>query len=123
MVLRMAAAVRTGRGRRVATAAGVELIGVWGFIGVRGLDLMQAVVALSTGGLAWTTRPPLALTVFVVVCLESGALAVWLVRRRSLRPLRWPVWADLGVGMLAILSALWWTAPDQRISVWTMWAY
>lgn len=105
------------------TRAGVEMTIVWGFVGVRVFDLAQAVVAMSTGSLRKSTAPGINLTVFCLVLIESLVLCLWLVRRRSVLPLRWPVAVDFGVALLVLCSSLIYVAPEDRTNVWLMWSY
>lgn len=96
---------------------------VWGFTGIRAFDLVQATVAMSSGSLEKSTAPGINLAVFCFVLVESLALCSWLVRRRSMRPLRWPVVADFVVALLVLLSSLLYAAPEDRTNVWVMWSY
>lgn len=109
--------------RPADTRPGVEMTVVWGFTGIRAFDLVQAAVAMSSGSLEKSTAPGINLTVFCLVLAESLALCTWLVRRRSVRPLRWPVATDFGVALLVLFSALLYAAPEDRTNVWVMWSY
>lgn len=96
---------------------------VWGFVGVRAFDLAQAAVAMSSGSLRKSTAPVINLAVFCLVLIESLTLCLWLVRRRSVRPVQWPVAVDFGVVLLVLCSSLIYVAPDDRTNVWVMWSY
>lgn len=105
------------------TRAGVEMLVVLGFVGIRCFDLVQAIVAMSMGSLRESTAAGVDLGVFSLVLVESLVLSLWLVRRRSALPLRWPIVVDFVIVLLALGAAVIYTAPEARTNVWAMWSY
>lgn len=124
MVFHMADGVTSPSVSHLAdTRAGVEMTIIWGFAGIRTFDLAQAVVATSSGSLRTSTAPGVDLTVLCLVLIESLTLCTWLARRRSVRPLQWPVAADFAASLLVLCSSLIYVAPEDRTNVWVMWSY
>ena len=106
-----------------ATRPGVEMTVVRGFIALRTFDLAQAVVAVSTGSLANSTNRWLDVALLVTVFIESVLVGGWLLRRRSIQPLRWPIAADFVLAAAAIGLSVLYTSPADRVGVWSMWGY
>lgn len=110
--------------KRLSTARqGVEFTVVRGFLALRGFDLVQAAVAVGTGSLTTSTNPVLDGTMLALTLVESVLISGWLVRRRAVLPLRWPIVADLALSLAAIIASSRYLNPGDRTGVWTMWAY
>jgi hypothetical protein len=107
----------------VHTRAGVESVLVRGFLLVRTFDLLQALVAVATGGLARSTNATLDAGLLTVTVAETALLGRWLTKRRSVWPSAWPVLADIGLALMILGLSVAYVAPEARVSVWTMWAY
>lgn len=101
----------------------MELAVVWAFLGVRGLVLVQAAVAVAAGGFGRSTSPALDAVLLGAVAAESLLLGRWLVRRRSMLPLRWPAAADFALSVLVLAAAPAYLPAAGRIDSWTIWAY
>ena len=101
----------------------VEFTLVWAFLGLRAFDLGQAVIALASGSLSKSIAPGLDAGLLAVVVAESLLVGLWLFRRRSLLPYRWPAAADLVLSLLVVASVPVYLSPAARLDVWTMWAY
>lgn len=112
-----------GTGRQIAARPGVEMAIVLAFLGIRGLVLAQVTIAVATGSLGRSSNPPLDGALLCAVTAESVLLGRWLLRHRSVLPLRWPVVADFVLAVL-ILALAWVYLPAVgRIDAWTIWAY
>jgi hypothetical protein len=77
-----------GGGRPASARPGVELAVVWAFLGIRGIVLAQAAVAVATGSLRRASNPALDAALLTAVAAESLLLGRWLIRRRSMLPVR-----------------------------------
>lgn len=96
---------------------------VWAFLGVRGIVLAQAAVAVATGSLRRASNPPLDAALLIAVAAESLLLGRWLIWRRSMLPVRWPVAADFVLSVLVLALAPAYLPAAGRIDSWTIWAY
>jgi signal transduction histidine kinase len=112
-----------GTGRPAAARPGVELAVVWAFLGIRGFVLVQAAVAVAAGSLSRSSSPPLDAALLSAVAGESLLLGRWLIQRRSVLPLRWPVAADFALSVLVLALAPVYLSAAGRIDSWTIWAY
>jgi signal transduction histidine kinase len=101
----------------------VELAIVLAFVGIRGIVLAQAAVAVAAGSLNRSSNPPLDAALLCAVLAESLLLGWWLVRRKSVLPLRWPVAADFVLSVLILALAPAYLPATGRIDSWTIWAY
>jgi len=101
----------------------VELALVWAFLGIRGIVLAQAAVAVAAGSLSRSSDPRLDAVLLGAVAAESLLLGQWLIRRRSMLPLRWPVAVDFALSVLVLALAPAYLPADGRIDSWTIWAY
>ena len=96
---------------------------VWAFLGIRGLVLAQAVVTVAAGSLGRSSSPALDGALLGAMAAESLLLGRWLVRRRSVLPLRWPAVADFALSVLILALAPAYLPAAGRIDSWTIWAY
>ena len=112
-----------GTGRLSAARPGVELALVWAFLGIRGIVLGQAAVAVAAGSVSRSSNPPLDAALLGAVAAESVLLGRWFVHRRSMLPLRWPVVADFVLSVLVLALAPAYLPAAGRIDAWTIWAY
>jgi signal transduction histidine kinase len=112
-----------GSGRAAATRPGVELALVWAFVGIRGFVLAQTAVAVAAGSLASSSNSRLDAVLLGAVAAESLLVGWWLVRRRSMLPLRWPVAADFALSVLVLALAPAYIPAAGRINGWAIWAY
>jgi len=110
-------------GRPAATRPGVELAMVRAFLGIRMFVLGQAAVAVAAGSLGRSENPPLDGVLLGAMAVESLLLGIWLTRRRSVLPFRWPAAADIGLSVLVLALAPAYIAPAARVDTWTIWAY
>lgn len=113
----------TGSSRPAATRPRVELTVVWAFLGIRGIVLVQAAVAVAAGNLSRSSNPPLDSALLGAVAAESLLVGWWLVRRRSMLPLRWPIVADFMLSVLVLALVPAYLPAAGRIDAWTIWAY
>jgi signal transduction histidine kinase len=112
-----------GSGRPAAARPGVELALVWAFLGIRAFVLGQAAVAVAAGSFSRSDNRPLDAMLLGAVAVESLLLGRWLVRRRSMLPLRWPVVADFALSALVLALVPAYIPVEGRIVGWTIWAY
>lgn len=105
------------------TRAGVEMTVVWAFVGIRGLDLIQCAVSLTTGSLTQSTNRVLDLTIVALVFVESALLFRWLIKRRSVLPARWPLALDFALALVSLGTSAVFVPADARSGQWTMWAF
>ncbi len=96
---------------------------VWAFLGIRAFVLIQAAVAVAAGSLSRSDNQPLDAALLGLVAIESLLLGRWLVQRRSLLPLRWPVAADITLSVLVLALAPAYVPAAGRVDSWTFWAY
>jgi signal transduction histidine kinase len=96
---------------------------VWAFLGVRGIVLAQAAVAVAAGSLRRASNTPLDAALLTAVAAESLLLGRWLIWRRSMLPVRWPVAADFVLSVLVLALAPAYLPAAGRIDSWTIWAY
>jgi signal transduction histidine kinase len=101
----------------------VELAVVWAFLGIRAIVLGQAAVAVAAGSVSRSSNPPLDAALLSTVAAESLLLGRWLIKRRSMLPLRWPVAADIALSVLVLALAPEYLSAASRIDSWTIWAY
>ena len=101
----------------------MELTVVRAFLGIRGIVLAQAAVAVAAGSVSRSSSPPLDATLLSTVAAESLLLGRWLIQRRSMLPLRWPVAADFVLSVLVLALAPAYLSAGDRIDSWTIWAY
>lgn len=101
----------------------MELTVVWAFLGIRGVVLVQAAVAVVAGSLGRSSSPALDAVLLGAVAAESLLLGRWLVRRRSVLPLRWPAGADFALSVLVLALVPAYLPAAMRIDSWTIWAY
>ena len=119
----MDASESAGGGGTAATRPGVEMALVWAFLGIRAFVLIQAAVAVAAGSLSRSDDQPLDATLLGLVAIESLLLGRWLVQRRSLLPLQWPVAADITLSVLVLALAPAYVPAAGRVDSWTFWAY
>lgn len=109
--------------RPAATRPGVELAFVWAFVGIRALVLVQGVIVMAAGSLSGSGNPRLDAALLTAMAAESLLLGRWLVRRRSMLPLRWPVAADIALSVVVLALAPTYIPAGSRLLSWTFWAY
>jgi len=112
-----------GSSRSAATRPGVELALVWAFLGIRVFVLIQAAVAVAAGSLSRSDNWLLDAALLGLVAIESLLLGRWLIRRRSVLPLRWPVAGDIALSVLVLALAPAYIPAAGRVDSWTFWAY
>ena len=93
------------------------------FLGIRVFVLGQAAVAVAAGSVARSDNPPLDAVLLGTMAVESVLLGIWLTRRRSMLPFRWPVGVDIGLSVLVLALAPAYIASVNRVDTWTIWAY
>ncbi|WP_432928228.1 sensor histidine kinase [Microbispora sp. CA-135349] len=92
-------------------------------VGIRAFDLIQSLISVLTGSIGESTSPLLDGGLLTLVSLESLGLGLWLIKRRSVLPFAWPYVVDFLLSLAALASAALYIAPQQRLMVWTMWAF
>ena len=103
------------------TAAGAEVVLLIAFVGLRGLDLGQAVVALP-GGLDRSPRPVIDLVALAMLAAESLVLTTVVLRKGRYADARW-AWLDVTTGIAVLLSTMTFTLPADRFTSWADWGY
>jgi signal transduction histidine kinase len=103
------------------TAAGAEVVLLIAFVGLRGLDLAQALVALPAG-LARSPRPVLDAVALGVLTAESVLLAAVVLRRGRYDDAKWGL-LDVATGVAVLISTLAFTVPQDRFTSWADWGY
>ena len=96
---------------------------VWAFLGIRAFVLIQAAVAVAAGSLSRSDNRPVDAALLGVVAIESLLLGRWLIHRRSLQPLRWPVAGDIALSVLVLALGPTYIPAPARVDSWTFWAY
>lgn len=103
------------------TAAGAEVLLLTAFVGLRGLDLVQALVALPAG-LARSPQPAFDVAALVALTVESALLVLVTVRRGRYDDPKWGL-LDVATGVAVLVSTLAFTVPSDRFTSWADWGY
>src|SRR5262245_38228333 len=105
------------------TRAGVEMTLIVGWLLIRAFDLSQALVSSMTGSLDRSSNPRLDVTLLSLMIVESYVLGRWLIKKRSIQPLQWPLVGDYLFSLAILVLTPLFTTPEGRLAVWTMWPY
>lgn len=105
------------------TRAGVEMTLIVGWLLIRAFDLSQALVSSLTGSLDKSSNASLDVALLCLLTSESALLGWWLVKKRSMQPLAWPLVGDYLFSLAALSLTPLFTTPEGRLAVWTMWPY
>lgn len=105
------------------TRAGVEMTLIVGCLLIRAFDLCQALVSSLTGSLDKSSNARLDVVLLCLLTAESVFLGRWLVKRKSMQPLAWPLIGDYLFSLVVLGLTPLFTTPEGRLAVWTMWPY
>jgi hypothetical protein len=105
------------------TRAGVEMTLIVGWLLIRAFDLSQALVSSLTGSLDKSSNASLDVGLLFLLTFESVLLGRWLVKKKSMRPLAWPLVGDYLFSLVTLGLTPLFTTPEGRLAVWTMWPY
>lgn len=119
----MARREQAGRPRLVSTRREAEKALVVGIVAIRAIDMVQSLIGIASGALANSPRPGLNLACLAVACVESVVVGTWLYRRGSVRIDRRPVLVDACTAALVLAAVPFDTAPADRLSSWSIWAF
>ena len=111
----------SGVGALPTTVAGAETCLLLAFLGLRGTDVVQLLLATPTG-LQESTAPAIDALLILGYLGQTAVLTVVLVRARRFLSTFWAT-VECTAGVLILLAEPLFTATTDRVGTWTAWGY